>query len=92
MDLLGLQSALDKTNTDLAAALDKITALEVKAATDTQATAQLVLDGLKPLVQDAVNAVNTVTLTINASVTEITALARRLNGAEVKLTLGPEGQ
>ena len=70
--------------------LQSITALEAKAAADESAIAKQVIDGLTPMVKQAVDGVNTLTLTLDASVQEIVGLARRIDGASMKITLGPE--
>lgn len=72
------------------AVIGQLTVLETKAAVDVQAIAAQILTGLQPMVQQTTEAVNTMTLTVNAGVMELTGLARRLNGATVTVTLGPE--
>jgi hypothetical protein len=74
----------------LTAVMDRLAALEAQGAKDSQILAQQVIDGVKSAIQPAVEAVNTVALTVNASVTEITALARRIDGATFTAKLGPE--
>ena len=100
-DLLGLSKLPDEVKPIVQALMDRVDALELKlagdvqaleakTALDVQAIADKVIAGLSPLVTQAVDAVNTVTLTVNASVVEITALARRIDGAKLTVTLGPE--
>ena len=99
MDLLGIQADLAKTEQALNAALDRIAALETQMAKDINSIADKVISALLPEVQASRAALiagiekitasaDTLTLTVNASVTEALALARRIDGATFKL--GPE--
>lgn len=94
MDILGLKQVAATLPTELqtfaTALIESISQLETKTAGDVEAIADKVIAGIQPMVKEAVDAVNTVTLTINASVVEITGLARRIDGAEMKFTLGSE--
>ncbi len=92
MDLLGLQ----KTVSDLT---DKVAELETQIVKDENAIVDKILAALMPEVQQmraavtdgigkACASVDQITLTVNASVTEALALARRIDGA--KIILGPE--
>ncbi len=72
------------------AVMAQMTVLETKSALDVNAIADKVLAGLKPMVEQATGAVNTMTLTVNASVVEVTALVRRIDGASMRFSLGPE--
>ena len=74
----------------LTALMLSMTDLETKAAKDESAIAQQVIDGLAPMVKQAVDGVNTLTLTLDASVQEIVTLARRIDGMSVSVKLGPE--
>ncbi len=94
MDILGLKQVAATLPVEMQAfatgLIDNISQLETKTAGDIQAIADKVIAGLQPMVKEAVDAVNTLTLTANASVVEITGLARRIDGAQMKFTLGPE--
>lgn len=70
------------------AIFEKLNALESKAAQDVKDTANIILDGMKP----AIDAVNTLTLTANAAVTEILRTIRRVDGMKLEstITLGPD--
>ncbi len=94
MDILGLKQVAAALPAEMQAFANamiiSVTQLESKTAADVQTIADAVINGLKPMIKDAVDAVNTVTLTVNASVVEVTALARRLDGSTVRFALGPE--
>lgn len=94
MDILGLKQAAAQLPAELqafaTALIGSLEGLETKTAGDVQAIAGKVIAGLQPMVKQAVEAVNAATLTVNASVVEVTALARRIDGASLKITLGPE--
>ncbi len=72
------------------ALMDRVMQAEAQSAKDAAAIADRVLAGLAPMVQQAVDGVNTLTLTVDASVQEIVGLARRIDGAKVTIALGPE--
>ena len=74
----------------LIAALERISALEAQTVKDESAIAKQVIDGLAPIVKQAVDAINQITLTVDASVQEITGLARRVDGMIFEVKLGPE--
>lgn len=92
MDLLGVQADLAKAQADLNQALDRIEKLEAQSAKDVSS----ITDGLKsaivPEVQAARQSIDTAIVTVNSAVTEILALARRLDGATVTTVvhLSPE--
>jgi hypothetical protein len=90
MDLLGVQKDLDQAKKDLADALDRIAILEAQTAKDVSLIAGTILAGVTPLLKSAVDAVNTITLTVNATAVELQAIVRRLDGANLTLALGPE--
>lgn len=69
---------------------DRVDALETKGAADVQAIADKVIAGLQPMVKEAVDGVNNLTVTVGVSIQEVTALARRIDGAKLTVTLGPE--
>ena len=92
MDPLGLQQSI-------AALADKVAALEAQAAKDQNAIVDKVLVAILPEIramraavtsgiEKACTSVDQITLTVNASVTEALALARRIDGASFRL--GPE--
>ncbi len=93
MDLLGLKEVAAKLPAEMqefaTALISSVTELETKTVADVQAIADKVIAGLQPMVKEAVDAVNTLTLTANASVVEITGLARRIDGARMQFSLGP---
>lgn len=76
----------------LNALMDHIAQLEAQTAKDVDAIADKVIAGLTPSVNQAVAAVNTLTVTASAAVTEIVNTARRINGAKITVDLGPDGQ
>jgi allophanate hydrolase subunit 1 len=90
MDILGLEKLPAEAQPIIKQLLDRVDALEAQSAKDISAIADKVIAGLGPKVDEVVTAVNTITLTVNASVVEITALARRIDGAKLKFELGPE--
>lgn len=98
MDILGINNKLDELTTRLdretsnltakvgamAAALETQTAKDVKSITDGLVAAIL------PEVAAVRASIDQAVLVINASVTEVTALVRRIDGAQVTVKLGPE--
>ena len=75
---------------DIKLLMDRIDALEKQGAADGRSIAAEVIAELKPMVQQAVDAVNTLTLTAGASVQLLTATAQRIDGATITINLGPE--
>lgn len=94
MDPLGIQSALKAAPAELQPLLDhlldRVDALETRGVDDVKSIASQVIAGLSPMVKQATDAVNTLTIVASASVTEVTALIRRIDGARFTLKLGPE--
>lgn len=76
----------------LSALLDRITQLETQTSKDVDAVADKIIAALTPIVKQAVDAVNTLTVTASSAVGEIVNTARRVNGAKLTIELGPDGQ
>lgn len=90
MDLLGLKALPAEVQPIIEHLLDRIDALEARASQDVDRFADKIIAAVGPKIDSAVDAVNTITLTVNASVVEITRLARRIDGASAIFRLGPE--
>lgn len=94
MDILGLKEVAAKLPAEMqefaTALIGSVTELETKTAGDVQAIADKVIAGLQPMVKQAVDGVNQLTVTVGVSVQEVTALARRIDGAKLTFALGSE--
>lgn len=89
-DLLGVKAdikAAGDVGQDLIA---RVAALEAQSAKDVNAIADKVIAALTPLVKEGVDAVNTLTITSSNAVDQALRLLRRVNGAAITVTLGPE--
>jgi hypothetical protein len=85
--VLGADAAADHA---ILEAKDAAIAVESKTVADANEIADKVIAALTPRIDKAVDAINTVTLTVDASIVETLALLRRIDGAKVVLTLGRE--
>lgn len=97
MDLLGLQNSVTQMQKLLDDQQAKILQLESQTARDVNVIVDKVLAGVMPRVDAAAaevqgvrEAVELMTTTISAAVTEALGVVRRLNGASVTMQLGPE--
>lgn len=90
MDLLGVQKDLDTMGAQLTSALARIADLEAQTAKDVDAIADKLIAALLPEAQAARASVDQLTVVCSASVTEVLALARRIDGAALSFKLAPE--
>lgn len=92
-DEVGLKAA-QQADATAKTLIDRIAALEAQSARDVNAIADKVIAAVLPEVQKTRGSIETcldnITLTVNASVTECLAMARRLDGANMTFKLGPE--
>ncbi len=89
-DPIGLKALPAEVQPIFEQLMNRIDTLEAQGAKDVNAIADKIIAAVGPKVDAAVEAVNTLTLTANASVVEVTALARRIDGASATFKLGPE--
>ena len=88
MDPLGLSKLPAEFQPVISGLMDRIDALEAQSAKDTQAVADKLIAALTPMVKEAVDSVNTLTVTVATSVDEALGLLRR--GVVAKVEWGPE--
>ena len=90
----GLADAVSKLpaefQKDFAPFLDQASALESKTALDVNQIVDKVIAGVMPRIDKTCAAVDTLTLTIGASVQELMTTVQRIDGATVTVKLGPE--
>lgn len=84
---LGAEASADHIVGD---AKDAAIAVESKTVADANEIADKVIAALMPRIDKVVDAINTTTLTLDASITEVLALCRRVDGTTVTVKLGPE--
>ena len=88
MSLTGVTEAAATIPADIKLLMDRVDVLEAQSAKDTQAVADKLIAALTPMVKEAVDSVNTLTVTVATSVDEALGLLRR--GVVAKVEWGPE--
>ena len=90
MDILGVQKDIAELKALANQQQDRITTLEGQLAKDVNQVVDKVLAAVLPEFEKARQSIDTMTVAIDVSITEALGVIRRLNGAKLKITLGPE--